>query len=398
MPVPASSQRTAATQDFAKRSVLLFCFVNFFYWVANYLFQPILSVYTQSLGASLAMVGTIVAAYGLPQLIIRIPLGIAFDITPRKKLFLVAGIGATTIGALGLGLAPNFGLLFLARLVTGIGAAYWVVITVYFIAYYPPGGVRRAISTVNFVQGLGVVCATLSGGFIAEAYGYQATFWVAGAFGVLAIIVLFFTKQPVIARQESFSRQNFSSVARSPLLIVTSVMGLLLQFANWSGLFGFTPVYAAQIGASKAELGLITMLATGASAVIALAVPRMLKGLGASITLISAALVLAASIAVVPLISSVPVLEAVMTVNGFARGVLTTTFMMLAVQSASPGQRATAMGIYQATYALGMFLGPQVSGFAANGFGLSAVFYLSAAISFSIGVVSLLPAVRRVKA
>ena len=112
MSVPASSQRTAPTQDFAKRSILLFCFVNFFYWVALYLFQPILSVYTQSLGASLAMIGTIVAAYGLPQLIVRIPLGVAFDITSRKKLFLVLGIGATTIGALGLGLAPNFGLLF----------------------------------------------------------------------------------------------------------------------------------------------------------------------------------------------------------------------------------------------------------------------------------------------
>jgi MFS family permease len=344
------------------------------------------------------MVGTIVAAYGLPQLIVRIPLGVAFDITKKKKLFIILGIGATALGALGLGLAPNFGLLFLARVVTGIGAAYWVVITVYFIAYYPPSGVRKAISTVNFVQGLGVVCATLSGGLIAEAYGYRPTFWVAGAFGVLAIIILLFTKQPVIARQEGFSRQNFNAVARSPLLIVTSVMGLLLQFANWSGLFGFTPVYAAQIGASKAELGLITMLATGGSAVIALAVPRMLKGFGASITLIFGALLLAVTIAVVPSITSVPVLEATMAINGVARGLLTTTFMMLTVQSASPGQRATAMGIYQATYALGMFLGPQLSGFAASGMGLSTVFYLSAGLSSSIGIISLLPAVRKVKA
>ncbi len=383
---------------FARRSVILFCFVNFFYWMANYLFQPILSVYTRSLGADLAMVGTIVAAYGLPQLIVRIPLGVAFDITKKKKLFLALGIGATAIGALGLGLAPNFALLFLARVITGIGAAYWVVITVYFIAYYPPGGVRRAISTINFVQGLGVVCATLSGGFIAESYGYKPTFWIAAGLGVLAIFILLFTRQPVIPRQEGLSRQNFGSVIRAPLLIVTSVMGLLLQFANWSGLFGFTPVYAAQIGASKAELGLITMLATGASAVMALAVPRMLKGMGASITLILGAIFLAVTVAVVPWINSVPILEAVMTVNGLARGVLTTTFMMLTVQSASPGQRATAMGIYQATYALGMFLGPEVSGFVADSFGLATVFYLSAILSISIGVVSGLPAVRRVKA
>jgi predicted MFS family arabinose efflux permease len=397
MQVPVDAQQKATSQ-FLKRSVIFFCFVTFFFWIANYLFQPILSVYTQSLGADLAMVGTIVAAYGLPQLIVRIPMGVAFDITSKKKLFIISGMIATAVGALGLGLAPNFGLLFLARIITGIGAAYWVVITVYFISYYPPAGVRKAISTINFVQGAGVVCATLSGGFIAQAYGYKPTFWVAAAFGVLAIIILFFTRQPVVARQESFSFKSFGSVARSPLLIVTSVMGLLLQFANWSGLFGFTPVYAAQIGASKADLGLITMLATGTSALIALAVPRMMRGRGASITLIVGAFLLAASIAVVPFVKSVSVLEVTMAINGVGRGILTTTFMMLCVQSASPGQRATAMGIYQASYALGMFLGPELSGLAANGWGLSAVFYLSAALSVGIGIVSLLPAVRKVKA
>lgn len=304
----------------------------------------------------------------------------------------------SAIGALGLGMAPNFGLLFFARIITGIGAAYWVVITVYFIAYFPAEGVRKAISTINFVQGIGVVCATLSGGFIAEAYGYRPTFWAAGVFGILAVIMLLFTRQPVVARQEGFSRQNFTTVARAPLLIFTSIAGLLLQFANWSGLFGFTPVYAAQIGASKAELGVMTMLATGGSAVIALAVPRMFKSFGASITLIFGALLLAASVAVVPMVASVPVLDAVMVANGVARGILSTGFMVLTVQSASPGQRATAMGIYQATYALGMYLGPQISGFAANGMGLSAVFYLSAALSVGIAAFSLLPAVRRVKA
>ena len=393
-----SSRPTASIPDIARKSIILFCIVNFFYWMANYLFQPILSVYTQSIGADLAMVGTIVAAYGLPQLIVRIPLGIAFDITRKKKLFLMLGIAATAIGALGLGLAPNFGLLFLARVITGIGAAYWVVITVYFIAYYPPAGIRKAVSTLNFVQGIAVVSATLSGGFIAEAYGYKPTFWIAAGLGLVAIIVLFFTRQPVVPRQEGFSRQAFGIVLRNPLLIVVSVMGLLLQFANWSGLFGFTPVYAAQIGASKAELGLITMLATGGSAVVALAVPRLLKGFGASMTLILGALLLTVTIAIVPSINSVAILEVVMAFNGVARGLLTTTFMMLTVQSASPGQRATAMGIYQATYALGMFLGPEVSGFAASGLGLSAVFYLSAALSLSIGAVSLLPAVRKVKA
>lgn len=398
MQVLPDSHPKASTQSFVKRSIVFFCIGTFFYWMTNYLFQPILPVYTQSLGASLAMVGTIVAAYGIPQMLIRIPFGVAFDATSRKKLFLILGTAASALGALGLGLAPNFGLLFLARIMTGIGAASWVVFTVYFIAYYPQGGVQRALSTITFVQGSGVVCATLAGGFIAQSYGYKPAFWGAGAAGVLAIIILFLTRQPEIAHHESFSRQKFVSVIRAPLLIMASIMGLLLQFANWSGLFGFIPVYAVQIGASKAELGLLTSLATGASAVIALTVPRLLKSLGTSFTLISGALVLAASVALVPSTGSVHILEAIMAANGVGRGILGTTFLVLAVQSASPAQRATAVGIYQASYALGMFLGPQVSGFAADGLGLSMVFYISAALGVVIGIMALLPSVRKARA
>jgi MFS family permease len=38
------------------------------------------------------------------------------------------------------------------------------------------------------------------------------------------------------------------------------------------------------------------------------------------------------------------------------------------------------MGFFQAVYAIGMFLGPAVSGFIGNAFGLQGVFFCSAAI------------------
>jgi len=50
--------------------------VAFFYWGALYVYPPILAVYAQSMGASFAMVGMVVGAYSLVQMLLRILVGI----------------------------------------------------------------------------------------------------------------------------------------------------------------------------------------------------------------------------------------------------------------------------------------------------------------------------------
>ena len=52
----------------------------------------------------------------------------------------------------------------------------------------------------------------------------------------------------------------------------------------------------------------------------------------------------------------------------------------LSIQKAAPAEKATAMGVYQAVYALGMFFGPASAGFVAEGIGLTGAFLLSTAI------------------
>src|SRR3972149_7585368 len=107
------------------RSVLLFLASNFLFWATLYLYVPILPVYAQTLGASLSMVGLIVASYSIPQLLLRIPIGVLFDATTRRKLLVAIVILMTLMGALGLGLAAHPLELFFARALTGVGAAGW---------------------------------------------------------------------------------------------------------------------------------------------------------------------------------------------------------------------------------------------------------------------------------
>ncbi len=378
-----------------RKSIIIFGAVTFLFWVALYLYVPILPVYAQSLGASLSMVGIVIASYAIPQLLLRIPIGVLFDTLNRRKSLIAGGIAITSAGALGLGLAPNPWLLTLARAVTGMGAATWVTFTVYFTGYYHQERTGRAIGIINFVQRFALVIATSCGGAIAEVQGFTHVFFIAALIGIVALLGLLFTSEPAGLQVRTIASTSFMRVAAHPLLLMASFMAILLQFSSFAGIFGFMPVYATGIGASSVELGIITMVALGSSAVASLIAIHIAERYGNTFTIVLGAALIGISTLAVPFIHDVYVLEAVMVAYGLGSGVLGTILMALSIRSVAAQQRATAMGVYQAIYAVGMLLGPLLSGFLGDSLGLASVFYLSASLCLVIAGLAFLPIVPR---
>ena len=111
------------------------------------------------------MVGVVLAAYSIPQVLLRIPIGVWADRLVRRKPLVLAGMVFASLGALGLGISTDPWLLFPARMTAGLGAATWVVFTIYFTAYYPAKDTGRAIGLLSFVRGGALIVATVSGGF-----------------------------------------------------------------------------------------------------------------------------------------------------------------------------------------------------------------------------------------
>jgi MFS family permease len=377
------------------RDMIFFSVGVFFFWTALYIYVPILSVYAQSLGASLSMVGLIVAAYAIPQFLFRIPLGILFDSLRRRKWLIAVGILITSAGALGLAVGSNTWALFGARMLTGVGAATWVAFAVYFVAYYPASEAPRAIGIINSVQGVALVISTYAGGLVAQRFGYGGAFFGAAILGLVALAAHLIAKEPVTAHAKLTSRANLSGVFRYWPLLIVSLMGLLAQFANWAGLFGFVPVYAARIGATSSSLGMITMLCLAASALVSLVTVRMVNLVGPALTVVIGSLLLGGTMIFVPSVHTLTALTMLMLINGVGRGLLQTVLMSLSVQSMPQSLRATAMGIYQATYALGMFAGPLVTGLLADIMGLAPAFYVAASACGVVAGLAILPLIRK---
>ncbi|MFC2008956.1 MFS transporter [Chloroflexota bacterium] len=379
----------------SRRQGLLFCTVTFFYWGSLYLYVPILPVHAENVSGSLSMVGIIIASYALPQLLLRIPIGLYFDSLPRRKPLVAASLVMCAAGAVGLAVAPGAWTLAAARAVTGIGAAGWVAFTVFFTGYYASTAAARAIGTINAVNQIALVVATGSGGAFAEAAGYGACFLGAGALALVGLMVLSLTKEPEGTLPSRGGRSDFIRIATHPLLVASGLMALLMQFANFASVFGFVPVYGARIGASGSQLGVITMLTLGGSALAAYISVRLVDRTGYTMALLGGAIILGLSLLMVPRTPTPAWLAVVQMISGFGRGMLSTLLMALSIRSTSPGTRATAMGVYQAVYAIGMIAGPAVSGLIADTAELAVVFQVSAVLSLAIGVLAFSPAVRR---
>ena len=348
------------------------------FWGAVYIYMPILPPYAKMVGGSLQAVGLVMGAYGLAQLLLRIPLGIWIDYLGRRKPFIFLGLLLDAAASLGLIFSDSTPMLFLSVFVAGMAASTWVAFTILFANYFPLGQVGRSMGLIFFCTRLSQAVTNYAGGAIAERWGWQGPFY-AGV--VLSLVGLLLTIRIPERRPEKgppLSFKNFLLVGRNPKLLAVSTLGILLQFAISSTTTGFTPIYAQGIGASKEELGILlfafmssTMLASLLSGTYA----RRLLSEG-SVILIGYFLV-AAALLPIPLVGRLGVLYALQVVVGIGTGLVFPLLFGLAIQPVPMEQQGTAMGFFQSVYAVGMSLGPFISGVVGAHFGLPSVFILS---------------------
>lgn len=369
-----------------RRSAAFLALVTFLFWASLYVYVPILAVYAKSLGASLSMVGLVVGAYGISQLLLRIPLGIQSDRHGRRLPYVAASLVAAALGALGLALAPDAWTLFFARGLTGVGAAGWVVFSVLFAGYFVPSQVPKAMGWISSVNGLSNMAATLLGGFIAEEMGWTATYLAGVVLAGLGLLCLIPVREVPTPRDKVPTAGQIWRVATVPSLLLVSALSSLTQYTTFSTTFGFTTVYAADIGASKADLGVLTTVFFATFTFTSLGAGYLVERLGARATLVLGMAFMGLGTVVIPFTGSLWLVGATQVITGIGRGITQPALLALAIQDASPSERATAMGVYQALYSVGMFAGPPASGIIADAVGLPAVFAVAGASCFIGGV------------
>ena len=357
-----------------------------------YVYVPILAVHAERLGASMGLVGTIVGAYGFAQLLLRIPVGVWSDRIGVRKPFIAAGLASTCIGALGLGLSSDPHWLVLWRGMSGAGAAAWVAFTVLFSSYFAPNRIASAMAQISFVSGVAQVICTYLGGAVAQLWGWHAPFFAGVVLALLGMAAAAMLDEKPLPVRERLTLHEFLRIGSVPLLLAVSIVTMLSTWAIWVTVQGFTLVYAARLGAGPADLGTLTMVGYVASTAAYLLSAHLPDRIGVRATVIAAIVTQAVGAFMVPFVQSMPLVALSQILGGGGRALSYPILMSLSIRAVAPSERATAMGVFQAVYALGMFAGPATAGLLGDLIGLNSVFLVAGLVPL-LGIVIVLKAV-----
>ena len=342
-----------------------------------FIYMPILSPYAKNICGSLQVVGLVLSAYGLSQLVLRVPLGLWSDRLRRRKPFIILGLLFDGIACLGLIFSTNVITLFLSVLVAGIASSMWVVFTILFSSYFPMAVVSQSMGMLLFTMRLSQILSNYFGGAIAEAWGWTAPFYAGLGISAVGLIPALLIQERRPEKSPGRSLKSLLKVGRNQRLLFISAFAMVMQFTVFANIFGFTPIYAQQIGASKADLGVLLLCFLSATTLTTLFAGILTRRMRERYVITASFILLSISIFATPFVTNLKFLYLVLAFNGAGVGFLFPLLMGLAIKPMPLDQQGTAMGFFQSIYAVGMFLGPLVSGWVGEYLGLYFIFILN---------------------
>ena len=155
-----------------------------------FMIYPVFTGYaSQLLGATPAMIGIALGAYGLTQGLLQIPYGLVSDRVGRKPAIAV-GLLLFALGSAVAALSSSIEGVIIGRALQGAGAIGSVVLAT--IADITREEVRtRAMAFVGMTIGLSFAVAIVLGPVFAGAVGVRGIFWLTAALALFGIVITF---------------------------------------------------------------------------------------------------------------------------------------------------------------------------------------------------------------
>ena len=138
------------------------------FWFAQYAYIPYQTTYLTVSGAAGSIVGIAVGAYGILQLILRLPVGVCADRVGRHRPFIMAGTAASGAVSLFRVFLCNERGFMAANLLSGLASAMWISFMVFYTGKFGKEDQQRATSRIVMFNNLGMLL-----GFTASTLCYS---------------------------------------------------------------------------------------------------------------------------------------------------------------------------------------------------------------------------------
>ncbi|MBN1302752.1 MAG: MFS transporter [Melioribacteraceae bacterium] len=316
-------------------------------------------------------IGLIVAIYSLVQFLFNPVLGKISDNFGRKPIIIVSLL-ITSISYLMFSFSESFLILFLSRMLGGLGGSNIGVAQAYIADITTKSERSRGMGLIGAAFGLGFVFGPLVGGLLSE-YGYAFAGYASAAFSFTAMLfAIFFLPESNLKKTRGgrisfriFDPEELKSTFKLPSVGLLLVLFFIIIFsiANIYGTFallgfkkfGFTDI---QNGYLFGLMGIVSSVVQGGL------LKRLSVWFRAKYLILIGLLFMMSGLGLIPYginFTGVAIAGAVLNVG---TGILQPTILSLISSAAPENKQGTILGINQSFSALARVLGPLWGGIA----------------------------------
>jgi MFS family permease len=368
--VPAPPRPRLITPPF-----VLIALASLAYFTADGILLPAVPRYVEGpLGGNDVAVGLSVAAFAVTALFLRPWAGRLGDRRGRRLLMLVGG-AAVAVSVLGYVVATTVPLLFVFRLMSGFGEAFFFTGAASAINDLAPESRRgEAVSFFSLALYVGIGIGPVIGEALMESVGFTATWLVAGGFAVLAAALALGVPETRPEGEPPGEPAGLIHPAalRPGTALLASVWGM-------SGFFAFVPLYALDIGLEGSRF--VFLLYSAIVVAIRSFGARIPDIIGPVVASRSALATSTVGLAVVALWSSPAGLYVGVSIFAVGSALAFPGLMMLALRGTPASQRGAIIGTFTAFVDLGFGIGPATLGVVSEAFGYRGLFLTASAVA-----------------
>ena len=355
---------------------------------------PVLPYYAQRLGAQGLGFGALIGAFSLMQFVASVVLGRWSDRVGRRPVLLTSiALGAG--GYLLFGFAEAYGVLLIARMVSGFAAGNLSVAQAYIADVTSPAERSRGMALMGAAVGLGFIVGPALGGLAGHFGGPMGV----GLLGAMLCVANYISAAVILTESldtQRRTRRRLWDVAHlrrglaDPALRAAFVAFGFIPFA-FSGYWVALPLHArAAFGWSERELGwFFAVIGAVAAVVQGYVFGRLARRISDRWLAIAGTLGMALPIAVTPLLPVSAALYASVFALAFANSVAAPALAGLVSTLSDPAEQGAMLGAAQSLGALGRFSGPFVFGATYDRLGAPAAFLAAGAMMLLTGIATL---------
>jgi DHA1 family multidrug resistance protein-like MFS transporter len=369
---------------------------------------PLLPLHlTEHLGASVKLVGVVVATFALVETVFKTALGGVTDRVGRRPI-IVAGLILSSLAPIIMAVLSRPVLFVPLRLLDGIGsAALWPAAAAAVADVTTPDRRATGMATLNLLFLAGLAAGPAFGLFVAGFAGsFRAGFYVASAVLAASAVMaaLLFPRDEHVVHPHAFVGYHttdpparlqdlFNTFKVSPLLFTM----YLVAFVQMFGIGLLVPIAAIfakrVVGLSEHAIGALFLTVTLTVALATVPAGRMADRTGKT-PLVGAGMVLGTiGMWIIPFSSGLYQLIGAGVLLGASYALTAPAWLALISELAPPGRLGLAVGASETVQGMGLVLGPLLGGLLWDTLGPRAPFIASAAV-LTVGTVIALRALK----